>query len=373
MTSDSALRVSIAAAALLLKMAQPVGAQRITIDPRPALSISGTSADGANIFGRIAGATRLADGTTVVGDASENTLVFFNSSGQLTRRAGRRGQGPGEFQMLRSVRQCARDSLFAVDASGSRVSVFSVAGDFVRQFSLPAGTSFASCSMERTLALLRTGAAAQPTERAVQWQLRVPLLLADTRGTVTRNLDTVLVGEIAVSGNGWLPRPGAPSASVALGDDRVVVCPGDSAGLATYSVQEGTRLPSVALRVALRVPSRRFVERTADRQTAAIPAGAFRDSLRQRLLRIPAAEYLPPCSKVLMDPQRNLWVVLSQPGDSVTVFRVFGRDNRVLGDVTVPAELDVQEIGSDYLLASGESAEGEPWVRVYRVRRSPAR
>jgi hypothetical protein len=35
--------------------------------------------------------------------------------------------------------------------------------------------------------------------------------------------------------------------------------------------------------------------------------------------------------------------------------------------------LSVREIGSDYLLASGETPEGEPWVRMYRVRRSPAR
>ncbi|MCX6027426.1 MAG: hypothetical protein NTY23_14415 [Chloroflexi bacterium] len=79
------------------------------------------------------------------------------------------------------------------------------------------------------------------------------------------------------------------------------------------------------------------------------------------------------CSNILTDPDDNLWVVLSVLGDSVTTLRVFGPDDRVLGDVSIPAPLDIHEIGSDYLLASGESADGEPWVRMYRVRRTPAR
>jgi hypothetical protein len=66
-------------------------------------------------------------------------------------------------------------------------------------------------------------------------------------------------------------------------------------------------------------------------------------------------------------------VVLSVLGDSVTTLRVFGRDDRVLGDVSIPAALEIHEIGSDYLLASGETPEGEPWVRMYRVRRTATR
>lgn len=74
-----------------------------------------------------------------------------------------------------------------------------------------------------------------------------------------------------------------------------------------------------------------------------------------------------------MDPDGNVWVVLSLLGDSATTLRVFARDGRVVGDVAIPAELDVLEIGSDYLLASGEDAEGEAWVRMHRVRRTRAR
>jgi len=95
--------------------------------------------------------------------------------------------------------------------------------------------------------------------------------------------------------------------------------------------------------------------------------------IAERLLRLPAPARLPVCSNILTDPDDNVWVVLSFPGDSVTTLRVFGRDDRVLGDVSIPAALEIHEIGSDYLLASGESADGEPWVRMYRVRRAAAR
>jgi hypothetical protein len=113
------------------------------------------------------------------------------------------------------------------------------------------------------------------------------------------------------------------------------------------------------------------VEKFADEFVAAMPP-ALRARFRERFMRIPVTEHLPPCSGVLVDPDDNVWVVLSVLGDSLTTLRVFGRDDRVLGDVSIPAALEIHEIGSDYLLASGESADGEPWVRVYRVRRTAA-
>lgn len=360
-------------AATLLGVDRRLAAQSVRIDPQPVRILAGSAPDGTPVFGRVAGATRLADGTIAIGDASGNALKFFDEQGHPTRTVGRQGQGPGEFGQLGRVMQCGRDSVFAFDVFGRRVSVFSASGAFVRQFQMPGGgAGMKACSQGGTLAFLRSSEATQPPEGVAFWYATAPLVAADTRGTVIRELGHVLAYEIAASGHGWLPRPGGPGASVAVGTDRVFVCPTEASAVAVYSLT-GAGNRSLPLRVPPRAPSRRFLERVADAGMMSMPPGPMRDTLRQRLLRIPAPAQLPPCSKILTDPGDNLWVVLSFPGDSVTTLRVFSRDDRLLGDVSIPAALEVLEIGSNYLLASGETAEGEPWVRMYNVRRRPAR
>ena len=355
---------------LLPTLARPCASQNVAVDPRPALTLVGTAPDGAPVFGLVAGAVRLADGTIVVGDASSSSLKFFDRRGRLARTAGRHGQGPGEFQLLRRLMQCGPDSVFALDAFGGRVSVFSASSRFVRQSTLPRGASVVACSRNGVLALLKADPAVRPEATAVQ-RLSATLQLADASGAGTRDLGSVTAGEIVASGNGWLPRPGGPDVSIAVGRNRAVACPSDSGAVAAYGLN-GVRLPSIPLPGPSRAPSRRFLERSAETVTSAMPAGAFRDSLRQRLMRLPPPATMPPCSKILIDPSGDVWVVLSQPGDSVTSIAVFGDDDHRVGSLTLPAEMEVLEVGLDYLLSSGETGGGEPWVRMYRVRRTPA-
>jgi hypothetical protein len=344
--------------------------QAIAVDSQPIQVFEGSTPDGAALFGLVAGATRLADGTIVVADVSSSALKFFDGQGRLARTAGRDGSGPGEFRGLSGIKQCAQDSLFATDA-GHGVSVFSATGALVRQFRLPQYAGLVACSRDGVLAVVNSGEEEQePQEDPEVRRLRTPLVLADARGTQTHELGVVSLGDIHTAGNGWLPQPGTSRAGFAVGRERVVVCPTDSGAIGAYSLR-GRRLRPIPLDVPLRAPSRAYVEKFADEFVAAMPA-TMRAHFKERFLRIPATEHLPPCSSILVDPDDNVWVGLSVLGDSVTTLRVFGRDDRVLGDVTVPAALKVLEIGSDYLLASGESADGEPWVRVYRVRRTAA-
>jgi len=356
---------------LLLGSVHRSAAQSIVVDAQPLRTIEGATHDRTPVFGVVVGATRLQDGTIVVGDASGNDLKFFDAQGRLARAVGRQGQGPGEFQLLGWVKQCMQDSLFAFDVFPRRVSVFSASGRFARHFQTPGMPSQVACSRYGALAVL-SNPRGQPPEGVTRWRFTAPLSIADARGTVTQDLGDVPAGEIAQVGQGWFPPPGGSHASIAVARRRVLVCPTDSGAVGVYSLT-GARLSSIPLRVPPRVPSRRDLERSTDALLVYMPAGASRDTMRQRLLRLPTPTQLPPCSKILVDPYDNMWVVLSAPWDSVTMLRVFGPDDRFLGDVSIPAALEVHEIGTDYLLGSGETLEGEPWIRMYRVRRSPAR
>ncbi len=272
--------------------------------------------------------------------------------------------------MLNGTRQCDGDSLFATDAAHG-VSVFTAAGAFVREFRLPQFARLVACSRAGVLAVVKSGEEEQPDVSPELRRIRAPLALADPRGEMTHELGMMSLYDIHAAGNGWLPQPGSARTAFAVGTARMAVCPTDAGAVGIYSIQ-GKPQGAIPLDVAPRVPSRAFVEKFADGFLALMPP-ALKPRFRERFLQIPLPEHLPPCSNILIDPADNVWVVLSFPGDSVTTLRAFRPDDRLLGDVTVPAELDVHEVGTDYLLGSGETADGEPWVRVYRLRRTPAR
>jgi hypothetical protein len=298
-------------------------------------------------------------------------MKFFDRQGRLTATVGRQGEGPGEFQALGAVHQCVQDSLFAIEGLSGSISVFSASGQFARKFQLAGLPYLITCSRHGTLAFLYRRME-RPRPGVTRLHDTGALSITDVHDANTRELGEVSLMEWAEVGRGWLPPPGSGTASLAVTRRRVVACPMDSSALVAYSLT-GARLSSVPLRVPRRAPTRRELERSADETVMRMPTSAMRDRARQLLLNLAPPQYLPPCNGLFSDPDDNVWVVLSFPGDSVTTLRAFGPNDRVLGDVSVPAALNVHEIGSDYLLASGETPEGEPWVRMYRVRRTPAR
>src|SRR5690606_10923803 len=79
-------------------------------------------------FGNVAGAVRHANGGIIATDGQVLELRYFDASGRLVARAGRRGDGPGEFRSIRALLRCGGDSAFVYDPILLRVSVFAPSG-----------------------------------------------------------------------------------------------------------------------------------------------------------------------------------------------------------------------------------------------------
>jgi hypothetical protein len=58
--------------------------------------------------------------------------LFFDGSGRVLSKSGRRGGGPGEIKMLSRIYNHGTDSILALDKAGNRVSVLDAHGDFGR-------------------------------------------------------------------------------------------------------------------------------------------------------------------------------------------------------------------------------------------------
>jgi len=84
-------------------------------------------------FGAITGATRLPDGSLIVGSVGDFALHRFSATGAPTKKFARKGQGPGEITYLAALHRCGA-SLYTRDLAGDRITEFSLEGEYVRDF-----------------------------------------------------------------------------------------------------------------------------------------------------------------------------------------------------------------------------------------------
>lgn len=112
------------------------------------------------------------DGTLYVVQPREGLVKMFTARGRFIRSIGRRGAGPGEFQVPQGI-GWKRDTLWVADIAQRRVSFFSVDGRFVRMERVPLPAAALGVSSDG--AIVAAGSA--PAQAVALGQVsRVPLL-----------------------------------------------------------------------------------------------------------------------------------------------------------------------------------------------------
>ena len=131
-------------------LAQSTG--RISDRPRDRAAIPLTETlrlgalDGKDAFGGLSHVALGSDGRLIVLDNQNRTVSLYDAQGRLVKRVGRRGQGPGEFELLWHATLSRGDSVFVWDLGLGRMSVFSPGLDYVRSFKLPGAWNINSMS-----------------------------------------------------------------------------------------------------------------------------------------------------------------------------------------------------------------------------------
>lgn len=118
----------------LMTASAPLVAQAPVCRPAERVAV----ADSGIVLGPVgfAGAVLLSDGRVVVANRNPLELRSFGPDGSPGWKAGRSGQGPGEFRGIGSVVRLAGDSVAVFDVPAQRITVFSPSGQFVRVFGL---------------------------------------------------------------------------------------------------------------------------------------------------------------------------------------------------------------------------------------------
>jgi len=355
----------------LFVLTHPVRAQGVLAVSGPLTEIAPLSPAGEVQLEQPIGATRLSDGTVVVGDARLATVSFFDGKGARITTAGRRGAGPGEFNGLWWMGQCARDTVFAWDRANNRVTVIASGGQSLRDITppLPAAasgrTAFATCSRSGHF-----GFVSLPT------QMNPQQLIQRSPATVTvvsRNGDASSIGngiassEFVMRGGGGAPRPLGHTTTIALSGDRVYVGTGDSAAVLAFT-PDGKPLSVVRVPLAVSRPvSEGQYDLAIDDLLLLAPPNAA-GAIRSMMQELPRPERLPHYHGIHNDPSGNLWLVQAAPGDKT---RLIGVDptGRALGSVQLPEHIRVWEVGDDYVLGQRHNSNGEPFIVVYGLER----
>lgn len=330
------------------------------------IRIGGLEAGADQQFSRILFAATTSDQQVVVVDAGESVVRWFDSDGAVVARAGRRGEGPGEFMGLASAALLAGDTLVLFDSRTQRLTWLDPSGGLIATAPLQAFSVDGP-----TLGELDDGTAVviesrmTPNIGGEEFNHARDTLLIIARAPASERYDTVarLPGSEAVTwvdyvggqpaGTRQMELPlGTPVRARSVGDGFVVT--GAHPGGVLYLDSDGTPLrvarrddqDPVEISAALRV---RYREAELDRLAAeGRSTGATRGALDARLDLLPDGSRLPLHDRILVDDvaaetwaRHHRWPWEADDDQSWTVF---GADGQVQREVALPVAVELQHV-----------------------------
>lgn len=321
------------------------------VESEPSLRIGEAEGDPRYLLARVVGATRLPDGTVVVGDGMSNQLRFFDRRGGFLHAVGREGQGPGEFEYLRALQRCSGDSIVAFDLHW-QPKVYDHAGGLNRESRITepgAARSPYGLACRAAGGYVVTGWGEVTGPRLGFYEAHAPAWILDSDGEPTAKLGLFLSSERIGNEGGSRPHPFGRGTLVATAGERILVGTSTSFGVRVYD-GDGT------LRALYRAPDPELSIRPEylDRYRDELLAGTASEghpAVERFVRELPLPPAFPAYDRMLADSDGNLWLRrFRRPGEEEVPWAVLDPDGVWLGDVTVPPELEVTEIGSDYLL-----------------------
>lgn len=354
------------------------------IAPEPAVTIGDRDGEDPYLFADVQGAGQLADGRIYVLDwAPHFELRWFDPRGRFLEAWGGRGQGPEEFFLPpRQVVPYRGDSVAVlVDV---RLSVFDADGGFGRHVPLrddfPPTTDRGrrgQCCIAR--ASLEDGSwiVEYPEEHALEGdgsRGEVRLVRISPEGELIQELGVFPGGrwyEASPERTARMFR-GVHSggAAVAVAGERILV--GDPLESRIEILDpEGQRRRSIRIqreRPELDDEARRAYE--AGLRAEADGHAASEAIVRDQVGSLP--ERLPAFDRILMDPDDRLWLISETVAFASAFIEralVLEPDGAVLGEVELPPDVRVVQVGRDQVIGIAEGEMDVPRVVLHRIQR----
>ncbi len=372
------MRVALAASVLAVVLCASSAEAQRRLAP-PDLTVGD---DSANFFENVVDVLVRDDRIYVADGGPRRIVAFDRSTGQRTAAAGRRGDGPGEFQWLRWVDDCGGDTIFASAIGPARVSVFSqdlehirtfrVANQRLREIECAGPGAFAGITRSRDPAL----SLGRAILMKVSWRATYDIILFGPDGDLRRVLGTFPGEERYRSprsdgrGHSDFPLHWGLSPVFESSPHGFVVGTGETSSLMRYDV-DGNLLDTLAFgedRVAV---SRAHMDARVQERIRRDERLGDTVGTRSYWAEYPYPSHFPAYSKVLVTPAGFVWVARFPEPYTEHPFRwkVFTRDGALAATVDVPRHLELMWVGETHVAAVARDQLGVQTVEVRSIQR----
>ncbi|HET7461920.1 MAG TPA: hypothetical protein VFJ82_11760 [Longimicrobium sp.] len=344
----------------------------------PAVRIGVAEGDPDYVLYRVAAGVRLDDGRIVVANGGGGELRVYDAAGRFVRRFGREGRGPGEFESLAWVGRLPGDTLVAWDGGLLRWSVFTADGRLVRTVTPrpepPGMFPQVRGALDDGSLVVSSGwnvpglAASRPGVR----QDSVTLLRYGRDGALAGTLARLPGNQeyVARSGGSFSthPYPFARELFVAAAGARVYV--GNSEQYRVRMLDPGGRVVGEAAQpVSPAAVTAADRERYRRDRLSRIQVESYRRQQEQILAQVPFPETFPAFAALRVDAAGNAWIADYTPPGQQGTWSVFDPTGHLQATVHTPAELEVMQVGADFVLGRATDQDGTEQVRLYPLRR----
>lgn len=368
------------------------------LSAEPSFQVGGDETNPVYDLGQVTGATRLRDGSVAVANAATGEVRFYNPDGSHRTTSGRRGAGPGEFQMIVGMWRTPADSLVVLDMAIQRLSVLSPEGQYSHSFSL-GGMGGAmmpgadgSISMAIPAGMLDDGSLIGMANsfrigdtREGTFRDPMPLVRYGPDGSIRDTVATVPGQEMEMMTMSFGAQSMSVPTAVSLGKQTIAVARGNHLYLAVNDSWEiEARDPDGNLSRLIRMVTpvrplnadliaRHRVEQLELVNNQPMMSQApqeIRDQVTERVNTAPYPTTLPFVALLLVDDDGYIWAQeVGVPGDLRQKWGVFDREGRLQAWLRMPERFRPTSIGSDWVVGIWQDEDDVEHVRVYGLTR----
>jgi hypothetical protein len=310
-----------------------------------------TRQNGIELFGATA-ALFLDGGDMALANSGAREVLLLAEDGSLANRAGRPGEGPGEFGEITAMVKTA-DGFLVYDARMGRMNEFTRLGDFVTSGSFGSESSIvdlrplARGSDGRTLAIVGDSRAFYPGEIRRD---TTPLMMFPRPEA---NPDTLALLPATEWSFAEIPGGGATRFEVGFGlgvvafglEDRAIVGETGSLDLSVYRA-DGRRIRRIHGSGGGGEVSDGDVTEWRSEQLAR--SAGLPPEFMKIVEEVPYNETFPAFQTAVLGPGEMVWIgLLARPGAEERAWFVIGPDGRLQGRIDLPSGAEVLAIGVD--------------------------
>ncbi len=354
---------------------------RWDIAAEPTVIIGQADGEAPYLLTRVAGATIRSDGSLAIADINASEVRFYDSLGHFIMSSGRRGRGPGEFIVIHDMVRTTGDTLVVWDETGARITWIGPDRQTSRVAMRPGPRVF------HVGALLGDGSrvipiypsSTQPTDDGILWRPPGRVAVVDQR---TGRIDTLGVfrGTEMKSGN-IVAVPGARDTRFATNGMAQVFAYGDNArfDIETYRMTGRAKpvMPIARIRETFSPPrmNDQYLRAWREEMRQLFRGSAYEARAEREIQFSALPETLPAFENLALDGFGFLWVeAFRDDPQAARAVTVFDEGGIPIAQAEYPQQLEVLEIGRDYVLGAFKDELDVISVRKYRLtRRAPAR